>query len=164
MKKNKTYLFAGAFVVIGIGAYLIYKFVTKSKPIGISTSEESPSQPKSTSTTLSSSSLPSASFPLKNGSKGKEVKVLQKWLNDKGYSSPKLVEDGIFGAKTESVVKSMQMGAFEKSISDYLADSSFSGNYKSGQITKDFYDIFITKTKEIKKETNPFGVNINPFG
>lgn len=167
MKKNNKYLFAGAFVVIGVGAFLIYRFATKSKSVGGVVSEQKPNETStgsagsstSTGTTASTpSSLASTSFPLKNGSKGSQVQVLQKWLNDKGYSSPKLVEDGVFGVKTETAVKSMQNRAFEKSISDYLIDSAFAGTYKLGQVSKDFYDIFITKTKTAT------AVSPSPFG
>lgn len=164
MKKNNTYLFAGAFVVIGAGAFLIYRFATKSKSVSGFVSEQKPNETStgsassstSTGTTASTpSSLASTSFPLKNGSKGSQVQVLQKWLNDKGYANPKLVQDGVFGAKTESTVKSMQNNAFEKAISDYLLDSALMGNYKLGQVTKDFYDIFVTKTKKVTPR--PFG-------
>lgn len=149
MKKNNRNLFIGAFAVIGIGAYFVYKFVTKAKPMGIntpdSTKEEEKEETKSNTTKpkTTASVLPVASYPLKNGSKGSNVLTLQKWLNDNGYASPKLVTDGIFGAKTENAVKLMQETPFERAIADYNSKAIWTTDYKSGQITKDFYDKFI---------------------
>jgi len=160
MKKNNRNLFIGAFAVIGVGAYLVYRFISKNKSINTgmpsstpstsgttpSTSGTTPSTSGTTASTIVSTVLPLASYPLKNGSKGSNVIVLQKWLNDNGYASPKLVTDGIFGAKTESAVRTMQQFPNQKSILDY---NSFNATFKMGQITKDFYDIFVTKTKAI---------------
>ena len=157
MKKNNRNLFIGAFAVIGVGAYLVYRFISKKQQnnmnfgttTGTTTSTTAGSGSNSTNITTQAS-LPNASFPLKNGSKGSNVVVLQKWLNDSGYASPKLVTDGIFGAKTESAVRKMQQFPYQKAIYDY---NSFNPTFKMGQITKDFYDIFVTKTKAIPNKT-----------
>ena len=156
MIKNKK-LFYGAFAVIGLGAYLVYRFISKNKSTNTgmpsstpSTSGTTPSTSGTTASTIVSTVLPLASYPLKNGSKGSNVIVLQKWLNDSGYASPKLVTDGVFGAKTESAVRTMQQFPNQKSILDY---NSFNATFKMGQITKDFYDIFVTKTKAIPNKT-----------
>ena len=95
-------------------------------------------------------SLPVASYPLKKGSKGSNVVTLQKWLNDNDYASPKLVPDGDFGALTESAVKQMQEYANDKRITDY---NLWSSDYKNGQITQNFFQIFVIKTKAIPNKT-----------
>lgn len=59
-------------------------------------------------------------FPLNLGSKGSEVTSLQKFLNSVG-TTPKLIEDGIWGSKTE------------KAYNDYFKSVS-------GSLTQDFYD------------------------
>ena len=69
--------------------------------------------------------------------------TLQKWLNDKGYASPKLVTDGIFGAKTESAIKLMQETPYEKAISDYISKAQFTSDYSFGQVSQDFYQKFV---------------------
>ena len=43
---------------------------------------------------------------IKSGSKGEVVELVQRMLNEKGYACGSA--DGIFGAKTESAVKSYQ--------------------------------------------------------
>lgn len=211
MTKSNKNLFIGAFVVIGAGAYLVYRFATKAKPIGIDT----PKDKEETSTTnnetkaltkteavniiinagkhsnsstisgfdlaflrawanavtnkkdtfsysgknyktqggmvsqgIVSSLLPVASYPLKKGSKGSNVLALQKWLNDNGYASPKLVADGDFGAKTEIAVKNMQENANEKRILDY---NLWNKDYRFGQVSYDFMAIFVFKTKPMPK-------------
>ena len=40
MKKSNRNLFIGAFAIIGIGGYLVYRFATKAKPIGMVVSGE----------------------------------------------------------------------------------------------------------------------------
>lgn len=143
MTKNNK-LFLGAFVLIGTGAYLVYRFVTKTKSgQNLSYADSVKEDVKSATNTIKDVVLPVASFPLKNGSKGSNVVTLQKWLNDKGYASPKLVTDGIFGAKTETAVKLMQDTPYEKSISDYLASAIWDKGYSVGQVSKDFYDKFV---------------------
>lgn len=151
MTKSNKNLFIGAFVVIGAGAYLVYRFATKSKPIGITETDTNTTKDdtKTTKSTVANVVLPVASYPLKVGSKGSNVVTLQKWLNDKGYASPKLVTDGAFGAKTENAVKAMQDTPYEKSISDYINKAQWGSNYSFGQVSQEFYDVFITKTKKL---------------
>lgn len=151
MTKSNKNLFIGAFVVIGAGAYLVYRFATKAKPIAITETDTNTTKDdkKTTKSTVASIVLPVASYPLKVGSKGSNVVTLQKWLNDKGYASPKLVTDGVFGAKTESAVKAMQDTPYEKSISDYINKAQWGSNYSFGQVSQEFYDVFITKTKKL---------------
>ncbi len=143
MTKNNK-LFLGAFVLIGTGAYLVYRFVTKTKSgQNLSYADSVKEDVKSATNTIKDVVLPVASFPLKNGSKGSNVVTLQKWLNNKGYASPKLVTDGIFGAKTETAVKLMQDKPYEKSIYDYLQSAIWDKGYSVGEVSKDFYDKFV---------------------
>jgi hypothetical protein len=143
MIKNKKLLY-GAFAVIGLGAYLVYRFISKTKSGEQLTYAESVKQDVNTATnTIKDVVLPVASYPLKNGSKGSNVVTLQKWLNDKGYASPKLVTDGVFGAKTESAIKLMQETPYEKAISDYISKAQFTSDYSFGQVSQDFYQKFV---------------------
>lgn len=160
MTKNKK-LFFGAFAVIGVGAYLVYKFATKSKIVGTKLSGEKSKEGENAKEetkpkTIVDKVLPVASYPLKKGSTGSNVITLQKWLNDKGYASPKLVPDGSFGTKTENAVKSMQETPYEKNILDYIKKAMFSANYSYGEVSKDFYDIFVVKTKTISNSGGLF--------
>lgn len=158
--KNKK-LFFGAFGIIALGSYLVYRFYSKTKSGQQLSYTESVKQDVNTATnTITQTVLPVASYPLKMGSKGSNVATLQKWLNDNGYANPKLVPDGAFGAKTESAVKQMQANANDKKIMDYNA---WSKDYNYGQITKDFYQIFVIKTKALPLNdfSNPFGLGFN---
>ena len=131
-------------MIIGTGAYLVYRFVTKTKSgQNLSYADSVKEDVKSATNTIKDVVLPVASFPLKNGSKGSNVVTLQKWLNDKGYASPKLVTDGIFGAKTETAVKKMQDTPYEKSIYDYFTNAIWDKGYSYGQVSQDFYNKFV---------------------
>jgi hypothetical protein len=144
MKNKKIYIIG--FSIIGAGAYFIYKYMQKRKEgQTLSYADSVKQDTKAITSAITSAVLPVASFPLKNGSVGSNVQTLQKYLNDKGYASPKLVTDGKFGAKTESAVKTMQDNPYEKSISDYFAN--FNVSWKPKEVSKDFYDVFVTKTK-----------------
>lgn len=157
MIKNKK-LFYGAFSLIALGSYLVYRFYSKTKSGQNLTYAESVKEDVNTATkTVVDKVLPVASYPLKVGSKGSNVLVLQKWLNDNGYASPKLVTDGSFGAKTESAVKQMQEYANDKRIIDY---NLWSSDYKNGQITQDFYQIFVIKTKAVPSK-GASGIDFN---
>lgn len=56
---------------------------------------------KKTNLTASSINIFPGSFPLKNGSRGENVKKLQRFLNTKVSSGLQLDVDGIFGDQTE---------------------------------------------------------------
>jgi hypothetical protein len=143
MIKNKK-LFWGAFGVIALGSYLVYRFYSKTKSGQDLTYAESVKEDVNTATkTVVDKVLPVASYPLKVGSKGSNVMLLQNWLNDKGYASPKLVPDGAFGVKTESAVKKMQETPYEKVISDYISKAQFSSGYSFGQVSQEFYNMFV---------------------
>ena len=63
-------------------------------------------------------SYPVPTSTLKRGSRGEEVKWLQKALKDRGY--PVGTIDGIFGTKTEQCVKSFQTDVFVDGIAGQL--------------------------------------------
>ena len=153
MKNKKIYIIG--FSIIGAGAYFIYKYMQKRKEGQTLSYADSVKEDLSSATSnVSSNVLPVALYPLKKGSKGSNVVTLQKWLNDKGYASPKLVTDGDFGAKTENVVKAMQDNPYEKTIVDYLSNSVWNTPYVKGQISKEFYEVFVIKTKSAPKSTS----------
>ncbi len=143
MTKNKK-LFLGAFAVIGVGAYLVYRFISKTKKGETLTYPESVKQDvKGATSTIVSAVLPVASYPLKNGSKGSNVITLQNWLNKNGYAQPNLTPDGVFGAKTESAVRNMQEYPNQKAIADYISSNSFSTNFVYGQVSLEFFTKFV---------------------
>ena len=143
MTKNKK-LFLGAFAVIGVGAYLVYRYISKTKKGEALTYTESVKDDvKGATSTIVNAVLPVASYPLKNGSKGSNVQMLQNWLNKNGYASPKLVADGIFGAKTESAVRNMQEFPNQKAIADFISNSAFSTNFVYGQVSLEFFTKFV---------------------
>ena len=148
MKNKKIYIIG--FSIIGAGAYFIYKYMQKRKDgQTLSYADSVKQDTKAITSAVTSVVLPYASFPLKKGSKGSNVQTLQIWLNDKGYASPKLVPDGDFGGKTESALLKMQNNPYEKTIVDYLNSAIWSSPYVKGQVTEDFYQIFVTKTKKM---------------
>lgn len=103
LKDKKFWIIAGVTAVIV--AVLVY-FARKSKNKALNESSTTPS------TSTSKTVLPAADiFPLKSGSKGEEVKTVQRYLNSqKPLSSstatlPDLTIDGIWGPKTQDAVK-----------------------------------------------------------
>ena len=143
MTKNKK-LFLGAFGLIALGSYLVYRYSVKTKKGKKLTYTESVKEDvKDATSTIVKTVLPVASYPLKKGSKGSNVVVLQRWLNNNGYAEPKLVTDGIFGAKTESAVRNMQEYANQKVIADYVVNNLFNTNFAYGQVSQDFFTKFV---------------------
>lgn len=143
MTKNKK-LFLGAFGLIALGSYLVYRYSVKTKKGKKLTYTESVKEDvKDATSTIVNTVLPVASYPLKKGSKGSNVVVLQRWLNNNGYAEPKLVTDGIFGAKTESAVRNMQEYANQKVIADYVVNNLFNTNFAYGQVSQDFFTKFV---------------------
>lgn len=163
MKNKNSKLFIGAVVLIGAGAYLIYRFATKNKSISNKETDlnnldknneiSEIVSPTQTRPELSIS-LPIDLFPLKKGQTSNSVVNLKIWLNQNDYARPKLDEDGVFGTKTENAVIFLQTNPRLKVLSDYFNATAFSGNpIKRGEITQDFYEIFVTKTKNIQNST-----------
>lgn len=107
LKKHQPALFVGVVFVLVLLAYFkqdsIKAFFSKPKT-SPSKSSSTGNKKTSTQTTNSKDSI------LSQGSKGEQVRKLQKLLNDRHRQSaptlkPYLVEDGVFGAKTESMLK-----------------------------------------------------------
>ena len=143
MIKDKK-LFWGAFAVIGLGAYFIYSFISKTKKgQTLSYSDSVKEDVKGATSAVTNAVLPLASYPLKNGSKGSNVVTLQKWLNDNGYANPKLTTDGIFGAKTESAVRNMQESANTRAIYDYVNNSMWTTDFAYGTVSQYFFTKFV---------------------
>jgi len=116
--KNKNTLIIVGVVVLAILIFAIYKY--RSVLFASSTGEVNKTpitgqQPDVT--------IVSAVFPLKNGSHGNEVLNLQKAFNRTASTYGPvalLVEDGIFGPKTELAVTLMLQGKKEVSKEDYV--------------------------------------------
>ena len=95
---KKKLVLTGTALVIVLAAYGVYWFLTRDKE----TAEGDFSNSTSRRT-----SKPKV-FPLRKGSKGEEVKKLQKALNQKLLPPIRqLVVDGIFGSKTLGALKSI---------------------------------------------------------
>jgi hypothetical protein len=189
--KNKTGLIIGGGVLV-VGTFLVLSYFNKKKKIelgvgSLSTTDSSDSSGSDSSGSSGSSgsttSQPAAnlnltqnaSFPLKNGSRGKQVVELQKFLNTNGYADPKLVVDGVFGSKTEAALMNMYNNPASKPLNDYIKSNLWaigSSAINTRQVNKAFYDIFIGKTVSAPPAlattpTNPTtstSVISNPFG
>ena len=174
MKRNL--IIFGSVALLGVGAFMFFR----KKPEELNGNDESQSNGKDESQTnntnvvetivnpvknvvnsvidLIKTDLKFTSYPLKLGSKNSiQVKNLQKWLNDNGYSSNKLVEDGNFGNLTQVAVINMQDNPSTKAIQDYLGDMQYLDNivnkfslkksFEKGVVSYDFYHFFIVKSK-----------------
>ncbi len=106
LKKNQQALIWGLVVIALIIVYVkrdvLKTFFSKSKKL--------PSTPAATTVSTNSSTLSENDIVLKKGSSGTQVRKLQQLLNDKHRQStptftPLLVEDGKFGALTETMLK-----------------------------------------------------------
>jgi peptidoglycan hydrolase-like protein with peptidoglycan-binding domain len=101
MKLTKKQMLIGAGIAAAIGVYLIIKSIYDNKNTPIPPTPTPPTPPASPLPIVRGDRDPGAPFmPV-----GKVVD-LQKLINLKGYT-PKLVEDGIFGPKTELGVQSI---------------------------------------------------------
>lgn len=126
--KRKTWITIGTLLVVGSGAYLgVNYFLAKRK------SKDLQKQAADDLSKGNSTPAVKAEFPLKKGSKGMLVSMLQEWLNKNNNET--LTVDGIFGSKTEAAVKRNQM-PFE----------SFKTMYPTaveGQVSENFFTKFI---------------------
>lgn len=102
MKKGMVYWIFGTAAVLAAGGIFVAKTLKSQKPV------KAGDQPGAFTESTSFGSPSVDPFPLKSGSRGPEVTMLQKWLNRNGYASVPLVEDGIFGPKTKAAVIKMQ--------------------------------------------------------
>ena len=121
-KKTKNILIiSGVILVLGVSSYFIFR---KPKPKG---NNEDTDEGDSNGGGVSINLTQNASFPLKEGSKGKQVAALQRFLNDSGES---LSVDGVFGNKTKNAVSKKTMF-----LSNVYPDM------KLGEITQKYYFI-----------------------
>lgn len=151
--KNKVILISSAVIIIG--GVLISKWM-KNRPTSNTSNGESfgfqsisNSIKNIVSPVKKLSNVPS--FPLKRGSIGLEVKVLQEWLNKANYASPKLDPDGNFGSLTETAVINMQKKPNYTPITEYQKNELFIDPMVLGTISKSFYDYFVSQTKTYTK-------------
>jgi hypothetical protein len=114
-KKQK--LIALYSIPILIGLYLIYRQFKKAKPSSVLPAELKPIPPSNPVT--ATNPVDNDSFPLKLGSRdkgapyapvGNVVRLNQKGYIDGGSSIKYLVEDGIFGPKTETALRYVTNG------------------------------------------------------
>lgn len=122
-KKHKTTLMAGLVLVLCVAVYFyrdeIKSFFSKGSSLSSAgTTVASTSTPSIMSPSTTTNTSDTNDTVLKKGSQGQKVKELQVLINKRleaaNMGFPKLVEDGIFGAKTES---RLQLLIGKKSIS-----------------------------------------------
>jgi len=119
-KKTRNILIISASILLIGGGIILF---TRKKPKD-STNE---SNDDIIDTTVDPTTL-NASFPLKFGSKGRQVVALQKYLNDASKDNA-LSLDGIFGEKTQNAVIKQTM--FVKNLYPDM---------KQGEITLEYYN------------------------
>jgi hypothetical protein len=119
MKLTKNQILIGTGLVSVVGLYLVIKYYMNSQETEDVTTQNNGTTSESVDNTQKKSS---STFPIKKGDKDKgsplkpvgKVVNLQRLINEKGYINVadkfkgkplmKLVEDGIFGPKTESAL------------------------------------------------------------
>mgnify|MGYP003304167308 CR=1 FL=1 len=119
MKEKKIYVAIAVIVLVIFALWLAKKLTNKSNG-GITPTESTPV----TETPV----ITDAPFPLKSGSRGDNVKCLQRFLNahnDTGILAP-LQIDGIFGPKTKNMLSTLY-GLSEVSQSFY--NNNYIGAY-----------------------------------
>lgn len=105
MKKNALKIVAA---IIGVaGVYLVYRYIRNAKKGTQEVPEKKPlyviDVPAPTKINEQQFNIGTDKYPLSNGSRGNNVKLLQKAING-NPSKNILIEDGIFGAKTEAAL------------------------------------------------------------
>lgn len=98
MAKNTNKIIAGALALVGV--YFIFKYFKKPSKT------TAPVEPAPTGGATTTPIPVSSGFPMKKGSKGKNVAAVQQWLLkiDKTLL-PKYGADGDFGSETEAAVQ-----------------------------------------------------------
>ena len=120
MKEKKIYIAIAVILLVVFALWLAKKLLNKSNG-GIIPSE-------STNPVTETPVITDAPFPLKSGSRGDNVKCLQRFLNahnDTGILAP-LQIDGIFGSKTKNMLSALY-GISEVSQSFY--NNNYIGAY-----------------------------------
>ena len=122
--KKKIIIIIIIVAILGIASFFIYK--KQKKASGASTGGSSGNSNLTTN-------QPST-FPLKNGSRGNEVKILQSTLNKTGQTAIPLVVDGIFGTKTEAALYE-KVGLKQLTKNQYTAYVKISNNELASGLT-----------------------------
>lgn len=151
--KKQDKLILGAVGLVVVGGYLVFSYI-KNRKIKSNIEDEMIAEEKEVKENVHLNS--EASFPMKLGSKGKQVGVLQKYLNTKGYPEPNLVVDGIWGAKTDLAVSKLLNYPYEKQIAEWRTNALLNKKLSGNQITKEFYDRFILGIKPKAETPNLF--------
>jgi LPXTG-motif cell wall-anchored protein len=113
-KTAKIVMIAAGAVALGAGGYFL---IRKKKKNDLIEKYDDEIEEKGTVTT--------DGFPLKIGSRGEDVKYLQKWINTFAtFGQSRIEEDGVFGTETESRLY-MLLG--KKSIPKELFDKNIRG-------------------------------------
>lgn len=114
--KNLPYLIGGGLLLLGVGGYFLYQYISDKKELKKSREEgQDDKTPKGQPTPKSSSNL-SDSFPIKKGTfNNSNVVTLQKALGQDANKKP-LVADGDWGNLTEGAMASY--GLANKTIKD----------------------------------------------
>ena len=141
-RKDALWIALGSLSAVGLG-YFVYWL--NKRPGGVTAAIQSATQ--SVTNVVSgggSDSITSdASFPLKRGSKGRQVVALQKFLNASD-SSNKLATDGNFGPVTEA--------AWKKEQAPFATFKSMYPDAIEGQVTRGYYDTFVYNYDEFYGE------------
>ena len=141
-RKDALWIALGSLSAVGLG-YFVYWL--NKRPGGVTAAIQSAAQSVTNvvSGGGSDSTTSDASFPLRRGSKGRQVVALQKFLNASD-SSNKLSEDGNFGPVTEAAWKTEQapFATFKSMYPDAI----------EGQVTRGYYDTFIYTFDELYGE------------
>lgn len=157
--KKQDKLILGAVGLVVVGGYLVFSYI-KNKKTKSNIEDEmitdliSNEQAVKQNVHLTSE----ATFPMKLGSRGKQVAVLQKYLNNKGYPEPNLVVDGIWGEKTDLAVSKLLTTPYEKEIAEWRTDALLKRKLSGNQITREFYDRFVLGIKPKAQVPNIFKV------
>ena len=141
-RKDALLIALGSLSAVGLG-YFVYWL--NKRPGGVTAAIQSATQSVTNvvSGGGSDSTTSDASFPLKRGSKGRQVVALQKFLNASD-SSNKLSEDGNFGPVTEA--------AWKKEQAPFATFKSMYPDAIEGQVTRGYYDTFVYTFDELYGE------------
>lgn len=131
MNKKTIYWTLGGIATALVGYYAYKKITAPTITFGdVDDTKEVPTRAKETS----------EDFPLKKGSRGENVKKLQRFLKSEGYDLGGFGDnqdgvDGVFGSLTESAVRTNQnpFGVFKSMYPTAV----------QGQVSKEFFDFNI---------------------
>ena len=141
-RKDALWIALGSLSALGLG-YFVYWL--NKRPGGVTAAIQSAAQSVNNvvSGGGSDSTTSDASFPLKRGSKGRQVVALQKFLNASD-SSNKLTPDGNLGPVTEA--------AWKKEQAPFATFKSMYPDAIEGQVTRGYYDTFVYTYDELYGE------------